>query len=128
MFIDYTATREVIGSGLDEIECAAEIIDRPLVVEGDEAVSLSGVGREYTLDRVDYEWTMQTVPLLITSFEARFREFASSVANGEQFLFDPLGSKAVPNTVYTVSLIRNSYREIRDSSKYKRFAFRVVQR
>ena len=127
MFIDYTATRELVGSGADEIDTDAGQIDRSQKRFGSESVSLSGVGREYQLDRLEFTWTVTTIPVPVTDLP-RWREFAASVANGETFSFDPYGSKASPDNVLTVSLVDGSYQENRFSSTYMQISFAAIER
>lgn len=128
MFIDYTATRELVGSGLDEIECDFSVGgDRVQKRIGGESTSMSGVGREFQLERLEYTWTFSTVPIAIADLP-RWREFAASVANGETFTIDIDGTKAAPDNPITVSMKDGSYKENRAYKGYLIFSFTVLER
>lgn len=127
MFIDYTATRELVGSGLDEIEVDPERTNRNSNTVARESVSMSGAVRESILDRIEYKWSVATVPVPLADL-ARWREFASSVANGELFTIDLDGTKAVPVNPISVSLVKNSFKENRFSHLYMSFSFDVLER
>ena len=131
MFIDYTATRELVGSGLDEIETSAAPIDRAPVVDRALSVSISKVGRESQLNSIEHKWIMTTIPFLVENAGvadlARWREFSSSVGNDEPFTFDAFGTKASPDDPISVVLIDKTYRELRFSNLYMRISFEVME-
>lgn len=127
MFIDYTATRDLVGSGLDELDFDAEVINQVRDEKTYESVSLSGVGRESQLDRIDKKWTIQTVPIPVADIP-RWREFASSVANGELFTIDLFGTKAAPDNPISASYVPKTFKESRSFKQYITFTFDVIER
>lgn len=127
MFIDYTATRDLVGSGLDELDFDAEVINQVRDEKTSESVSLSGAVREYQFDRIDKKWTIQTVPISIADIP-RWREFASSVANGELFTIDLFGTKAAPDNPISASYVKGTFKESRAYKQYITFAFDVLER
>ena len=127
MFIDYTATRETVGSGLDELDFDAEQINRSAVEITTESVSMSGAGREVLLDRLEHKWAVTTVPITVDDLP-RWREFAASVVAGSLFTIDLFGSKATPDDPISVSYIKSSYKENRFSKLYITFSFEVIER
>lgn len=127
MYIDYTATRELVGSGLAELETDIERGDRTMDESIEESVSLSGVGRETQLDRYEYKLSIKTVPVPVADL-ARWREFQASVLAGETFSLDLWGTKAVPDSVITVSMVKGSFKETRHSPLYYQFDFQVLER
>lgn len=127
MFIEYTATRELVGSGDAEIEVAVSNINRMMQVEGSESVSISGESRESQLDRLEFRWPIVTVPVHIDNLP-RWREFAASVANGETFTFDAHGTEASADNPITASMIRGSFKESRIGGPYVQFSFEVLER
>lgn len=127
MFIDYTATRELVGSGLDEIEASASIENPDMRSEGADFSSMSGVNRESTLHRLEFVIAVTTVPIT-TATKDRWREFAASVGNGETFTFDAYGTKAAPDNPITVSMVRNSYKQQRLGGQYVQYSFEVLER
>lgn len=127
MYIDYTATRELVGSGLDELETGIELGDRSTTEKTSESVSLSGAGRESQLDRYEFTYSIKTVPVPIADL-ARWREFHASVLNGETFSLDLWGTKAAPDSVMTASYVPNTFKETRLSNLYYQFSFKVLQR
>ena len=127
MFIDYTATRETVGSGLDELDFDAEQIDRAAMEETTESVSMSGVGREVLFDRLEHKWAIKTVPITADDLP-RWREFAASVVAGELFTIDLFGTKATPVDPISASYVKGSYKEDRFSKLYITFSFEVLER
>lgn len=126
MFIDYTATRETVGSGDDEIETSGTATRVPLE-ETSESVSMSGVGREYQLDRLEHKWSIQTIPVPLADLP-RWREFAASVVAGELFTIDIWGTKASPDDPISVSYIKGTFRETRLFHTHMQFSFEVLER
>ena len=127
MFIDYTATRELVGSGLDEIDTDCSEANRIALEATSESVSMSGVGREVQFDRLEHKWAITTVPIAVADLP-RWREFAASVVAGETFTLDVFGSKAVPDNAVSVSYIKKSFKENRFSSLYMTFSFEALER
>ena len=127
MFIDYTATRELVGSGLDEIDTDCSEANRIAIEKTSESVSISGVGREVQFDRLEHKWSITTVPIAVAEL-ARWREFSASVVAGETFTLDVFGSKAVPDNAITVSYVKGSYKETRFSKLYVSFSFDALER
>lgn len=127
MFIDYTATRELVGSGLDEIDSDNSAANRRLDIKSSESISMSGVGRETQLDRIDRIWSVTSIPSPEADW-ARWREFGSSTAAGETFSIDLFGTKASPDNVMTVSVVKGTFKESRIAKQYIVFSFDVVER
>lgn len=127
MFIQYTATRQLVGSGSAEIETDTQAQERLQIEESEESVSMSGVGRESQLDRLDFEWQFTTIPVPEADLP-RWREFAASVANGETFTIDIDGTQAAPVSVISASYVKGSYRENRFSKAYLTISFRILER
>lgn len=126
MFIDYTATRELVGSGADNIDCDAQRANRSIKKFGGESVSLDGTTRHSVLHRLENTWDIETVPITVADLP-RWREFAASVANGETFTIDIFGTSASPDDPITVTMQENSFKENRFSKLYMTFSFIVIE-
>lgn len=127
MFIQYTPTREIAG-GPGEISATTQPGTEPtLDPVGEESVSLSGVGRESVLHRLERQWQVNAGPEDLTT-EAKWREFYASTANGETFTIDLFGTQASPVNPITVSMVRKSAKESRPWPLQKQYNFRVVER
>ena len=125
MYINWTPLRALVGAGSDgKIEINLQQYDRKPKTTAIESRSLSGA-TETTLHRIDYETTVKTVPTADSALQGKFREFMASVAAGETFTFDALGTEATPNNAITVSMIPNSYTESRESVLYFSYSFRL---
>lgn len=127
MFIDYTATRNLVGSGLAELETKIEPKRRKLKVESTESVGMSGVNREVQMDRYDVEWMVKTVHVPIAT-EARWLEFAESVLAGETFTIDLDGTKAVPVDPITASMVKGTFDRVRVGPGHFKYSFSIVER
>lgn len=131
MFLDYTASRELVGSGDDEIETSAAPIDRSPMVDQTTSVSMSKVGRESQFNALEHKWIITTIPFEVENGGvadlARWREWQASTANDEPFTFDAFGTKAVPDDAIQVVQVKNTYREIRSSKKMMTIAFEVLE-
>ena len=125
MYINWAPLRALVGAGSDgKIELNLQKYDRKPRVEAKEARSLDGT-TETVLHRIDYEITVKTVPTADSALQAKFREFMASVAAGETFAFDALGTEASPVDAISVSIIPNSYTESRESVLYFSYTFRM---
>ena len=98
--------------------------DRKPIIKARESRALSGA-TETVLERIDYEYTFATVPPQDSALQAKFREFMASVAGGETFTIDPLGTEATPDNPITVQLIPNTYSERREAVLYFSYLFRA---
>lgn len=127
MFIDYTATRNLVGSGLDELETKVEPAKREIKTKSTESVSDDGVNREVLLSRYDIEWPIKTVPVPIAD-HPRWQEFEESTIAGETFSIDINGTKAAPDNVITASVVKDSFDAVRLSPTYWQYTFRIVER
>lgn len=131
MFLDYTATRELVGSGDAEIETSAAPIDRMPVVDQTTSVSLSKKGRESQFNSLEHKWIITTIPFEVENGGVadleRWREWQGSTANDEPFTFDAFGTKASPDDPIQVIQVKNSYREQRSSKKMMTIAFSVLE-
>ena len=125
MYINWTPLRALVGAGSDgKIEINLQKYDRKPKITAKESRSLSG-NTETTLHRIDYETTVSTVPTADAAIQGKMREFMASVAAGETFTFDALGTEATPVNAQTVTMIANSYNENRESVLYFSYAFRL---
>ena len=125
MYINWTPSRALVGAGSDgKIELSLQQYDRKPKVEVKESRSLDGT-TETVLHRIDYETIVKTVPTADASLQAKFREFMASVAAGESFTFDALGTEASPVNAINVSMIPNTYAESRESVLYFSYAFKI---
>lgn len=127
MFIDYTATRNLVGSGLDELEAKIEPAKRRIKTTSAESVSDSGVEREVQLSRYDVQWFIKTNPVPIAN-DDRWREFWESVLAGETFTIDINGTKASPDDPITASMLKDSFDAVRRSPGYWQYSFTIVER
>lgn len=131
MFLDYVASRELVGSGLDEIETSAAPIDRMPIVDQTTSVSMSKKTRESQFNSLEHKWMIVTIPFEVENGGvadlARWREWAASTANDEPFTFDAFGTKAAPDDAIQVIQIKGSYREQRSSKKMMTIAFSVLE-
>lgn len=127
MFIDYTATRNLVGSGLDELETKIEPAKREIKTKSSESVSDDGVNREVILSRYDIEWPIKTVPVPIAN-HPRWQEFWESTIASETFSIDINGTKAAPDNVITASVVKDSFDAVRLSPTYWQYTFRIVER
>lgn len=127
MFIDYTATRELVGSGADKLETKIRPPKRLTDIEKDGSVSLSGVGRETQLHRYEFRWQIKTVPVPIANLP-RWREFHGSTLADETFSIDIFGTEASPDNVITASVVDGTWVETRLSPIYYQFEFEIIER
>lgn len=127
MFIDYTATRELVGSGDDKLETGIRQPKRVPAVESTESAGMSGVNRETQLNRYEFHWRIVTVPVPIANL-TRWQEFYGSVLAGETFSIDIFGTEAAPDNVETASLVKGTWDEVRLSPLYYQFSFEVLIR
>jgi hypothetical protein len=131
MFLDYVATRELVGSGNEEIETSASMIDRIPIVDQSTSVSMSKVGRESQFNSLEHKWSITTIPFLVENGGvadlARWREFQGSSANDEPFTFDAFGTKASPDNAISAVLVKSTYRENRTSNLYMTISFEVLE-
>ena len=131
MFLDYTATRELVGSGLDEIETSAAPIDRMPVVDQTSSVSMSKKSRESQFNSLEHKWIITTIPFEVENGGvadlARWREWQGSTANDEPFTFDAFGTKASPDNAIQCVQVKNTYRENRSSKKMMTISFQVLE-
>jgi hypothetical protein len=132
MYIDYTATRELYGSGQDELEFDIQTGKRKPIEDATESASMSKVNRETQFNSLEHKWLIRTVPQLRANSGVadlpRFREFAASVAGGETFTFDVWGTEASPDNAITGSYIKGSYDEVRVGPNHYQFAFEILER
>lgn len=122
MFITYTPLRKIAG-GSGEIEEEIQQHDLDYKVNSEDAVSLSGL-QQTTLRRLDDFIQVKSVPVNKTDW-LKWREFGASVMGGETFTLDAFGTKLLPDEVQNVKLVRNSFKETRDSHIHKSFSFKV---
>lgn len=131
MFLDYTATRELVGSGLDEIETSAAPIDRMPIVDQTTSVSMSKKGREAQFNSLEHKWIITTIPFEVENAGvadlSRWREWQGSTANDEPFTFDAFGTKVAPDDAIQCVQVKNSYRENRTSKKMMTISFEVLE-
>lgn len=126
MFIQYTPTRIITGSG-GKLECDVQqysVTDSP---EGKEHTALSG-RTEHTVYRIDRLHKLKTVPLMLSDSElAVWREFGASCAFGEFFTLDPLGTEAAPDSPVTVRMKMKTFKENRMAGRFFTFSFTAVE-
>jgi len=127
MYIDYTETRNLVGSGVSELDFKAEPSRRKVNTVSAESVSDSGVNREVQLSRYDIEWSVKTVPLPDSNND-RWLEFEESVLAGETFTCDIHGTKAAPDNAVTMSMKKNSFVATRLSPAWWSYSFTVIDR
>lgn len=131
MFLDYTATRELVGSGDEEIETSAAPIDRMPMVDQTTSVSLSKVGREAQFNALEHKWIITTIPFEVENAGvadlSRWREWQASTVNDEPFTFDAFGTKASPLDPIQAVQVKNTYRENRSSAKMMTISFEVLE-
>ncbi|WP_444885003.1 hypothetical protein [Microbulbifer sp. PSTR4-B] len=128
MLIEYTPTRLLVGDGSNyKIEAKLKRYDCNDRPEGKEHKALSG-RTEYTIYRLEEEYSCQTVPLSLTHTElARWREFKRSCAFGEFFSFDAYGTADTPDFPQQVQLKYKSFKEKREKDGRFIFSFTTVQ-
>lgn len=125
MYINWTPTRALVGAGSDgKIEISLQRFDREMKTIAKESRALDGT-TETTLHRIDFTSPVQTVPTSDAALKAKFREFASSVAAGETFTFDALGTEASPDNAINVAMVMGTYKENRESVLYFSYSFKV---
>ena len=125
MYINWTPSRALVGAGSDgKIELNLQQYDRKPKVISRETRSLSGA-TETVLHRIDYETTVKTVPTADAALQGKMREFVASVAAGENFTFDALGTEASPDNAISVNMIPNTYTESRESVLYFSYSFKI---
>lgn len=131
MFLDYTATRALVGSGLDEIETSAAPIDRSPIVDQTASVSMSKKARESQFNSLEHKWIITTIPFEVDNGGvndlARWREWQESTANDEPFTFDPWGTKAAPDDPFSAVQVKNTYRENRTSKKMMTISIQILE-
>lgn len=88
--------------------------------------SISGQ-RVTVLRNVEVSYSIQTAPVNDPALIASMREFLFSVAGGEQFTLDAMGSLATPDNPITVELQGNFSENLVDISGYYTFSFQVVK-
>lgn len=132
MYIDYTATRETVGSGIAELEFGIETGPRRPIEDVSESASMSKVNRETQFNSLEHKWLIKTVPQLASNGGvadlARWREFAASVAGGEPFEFDVWGTKAAPDNAINGSYVKGSFNEVRVGPLHYQFSFEILER
>ena len=111
MYISYTPSRELIGGSDGKLEFSTMANDRSSKHTIKESTSLDGTAIETILERTEHITTVSTIPITGTATRDKFREFANSVAAGETFSIDVLGTEAVPVDLIAVSIKPNSYKE-----------------
>lgn len=121
MYITYTPTRQIAG-GAGELSGDLSVYDRDQKTDATASVSLSGK-QQTTFNRVDVFYQVSSVPVERTEW-AKWREFGASVAAGELFTFDALGTKAVPDNPVNVRADLNSFKETRNGNNYITFSFK----
>jgi len=89
-----------------------------------EARSLDG-STETVLHRIDVIYNIGIAPTRGTVTRDKMREFAASVAAGESFVLDALGTEAAPVDAVTVSMAPNSYRETYLGDSIFSYSFKV---
>ncbi len=111
MYLTWTPLRDLVGAGSDgKIETSIRKFPRKVKPIVRQATSLNG-NTETVLHRVDYVISVSTIAISGTTTRDKMREFASSVAAGETFTFDALGSEANPDNPLIVTMIPNTYSE-----------------
>ncbi|GAB2507089.1 hypothetical protein [Microbulbifer agarilyticus] len=126
MYIEFVPTRLTTG-GAGKLHADLQQYDVDDQPEGKEHVALSGF-RETTAYRLERVAVCRTVPLQLTPAQlAEWREFAASVAFGEYFTLDALGTEAAPDDPQTVQLKFKSFKEKRLPGRFFEFSFTTLQ-
>jgi len=125
MFLEWTPSRHLIGTGSNgKIEPTMISYDRLNKSIMKEARSLDG-STETVLHRIDVIYNIGIAPTRGTVTRDKMREFAASVAAGESFVLDALGTEAAPVDAVTVSMAPNSYRETYLGDSIFSYSFKV---
>ena len=125
--ITYIAARSLVAGHTAGDEYAIEIPfsrwDRVAKREAETIRTLSG--NSFTrLHRIDTSYDAGTVPVDDTALINQMREFLASVAGGEEFTVDPLGTIAAPDQEFAVE-IEGDPTESRQQNFWFSFQFRV---
>lgn len=128
--IVYTAKRSIIDAHSAETEYEFEIdlgkFDRSTKREQETSSSLVGV-RFTVLHRIDVFYSATTAPVNSSSDIDQMREFLDSVAGGEEFTIDPMGTILTPDNPRTLT-IDGDYTESQvGESQYYTFSFKGVE-
>ncbi len=127
MYLTWTPLRDLVGAGSDgKIETSIQKFNRKPKAAVKQSRSLSG-NTETTLHRIDYIINISTIPIAGTTVRDKMREFASSVAAGETFTFDALGTEASPDNALTVTIIPNTYNESYIGGLIYSYSFQVQE-
>lgn len=86
------------------------------------ATSLSGA-KQVLLHRIDYNYQCSTIPVNDASMITQMREFLDSVAGGETFYMDGLGSLSSPDNTQSFTIDGDYDEQLIDITGYYQFSF-----